>query len=290
MKIIKEENELEKRAKFNRKHNKGLGWFVSLGESVDDDKLDQATPYMLRNDGKLFNVSPIHPYIKYAYESIDKAIEKLATSRLNSLKWFYENTNSIDTKNLIKIICNYLHSTKDIDVDFCDYSEAKQIKPEEVAGYLNLLNDNTNQEFCRFRTSNLLFSGDSNEIYFRISSINFNWFDLIWAVCYKYKHYISDVTICKDANTFGGRFNPYKVNNKELNHIDIDEFLTLSGNPIIENYKSDLDIINNANILLSQGKLITESYLDPIHPDSIHGFYEKQISENLNRDIESLLG
>lgn len=30
MKIIKEENELEKRAKFNRKHNKGLGWFVKL--------------------------------------------------------------------------------------------------------------------------------------------------------------------------------------------------------------------------------------------------------------------
>lgn len=29
MKIIKEENELEKRAKFNRKHNKGLGWFVN---------------------------------------------------------------------------------------------------------------------------------------------------------------------------------------------------------------------------------------------------------------------
>ena len=75
----------------------------------------------------------------------------------------------------------------------------------------------------------------------------------------------------------------------QLNHIDIDEFLTLSGNPIIEDYKSDLDIINNANILLSQGKLITESYLDPIHPESIHGFYEKQISENLNKDIESLL-
>ena len=29
VKIIKEENELEKRAKFNRKHNKGLGWFVN---------------------------------------------------------------------------------------------------------------------------------------------------------------------------------------------------------------------------------------------------------------------
>ncbi|MGM9544669.1 MAG: hypothetical protein ACI3T9_06760 [Romboutsia timonensis] len=29
MKLIKEENELEKRAKFNKKHNKGLGWFVN---------------------------------------------------------------------------------------------------------------------------------------------------------------------------------------------------------------------------------------------------------------------
>lgn len=289
MKIIKEENELEKRAKFNRKHNKGLGWFVSLGESVDNKDLEQATPYMLRNDGKLFNVSPIHPYIKYAYESVDKAIEKLATSRLNSLKWFYENTNSGDTKNLICIICKYLNSTTRIDFDFCDYQNTKQIQPEEIESYLNLLNDNTNQEFCRFRTSNLLFSGDSKEIYFRISSINFNWFDLIWEVCYKYKYSISDTTICKDANTFGGRFNPYKINSKEINHIDIDEFLTLSGNPIIENYNSDLDIIDNANKLLCLGKLVTESYLDPIHPASIHGFYEKQVNENLNQDIESLL-
>lgn len=289
MKIIKEENELEKRAKFNRKHNKGLGWFVSLGESVDDKNLEQATPYMLRNDGKLFNVSPIHPYIKYTYETVDKALQKLSTSRKDSLKWFYKNTNSEDTKNLICIICSYLNKITGIDFDFCDYFEAKQIQPEEVAGYLNLLNDNTNQEFCRFRTSNLLFSGDSKEIYFRISSINFNWFGLIWEVCYKYKYSISDITICKDANTFGGRFNPYKINGKEINHIDIDEFLTLSGNPIIENYNSDLDIIDNANKLLCLGKLVTESYLDPIHPVSIHGFYEKQVNENLNHDIESLL-
>ena len=195
--------------------------------------------YMLRDDSLLFECNTIHPYIKYLFNDTDNnQIEFLFNKNYLALKWFFDHTANSDVQEKIIEFVYAVLNNKFFKIDSekrayfektflnrVDY-ELKKKAVFDIVFLFRELNTLTNQEFCRFRTSNLLFSGDSNEIYFRISSINFNWFDLIWSVCYKYKQYISDVTICKDANTFGGRFNPYKVNNKELNHIDIDEFLT----------------------------------------------------------------
>ena len=72
------------------------------------------------------------------------------------LDWFYDNSLNEETKKLIE---NFDRTKETI----------------ERLWYL------TNQEFCRVRTSNYRYKtgGDNGEIYFRISSENFNWFDLI---------------------------------------------------------------------------------------------------------------
>ena len=101
---------------------------------------------------------------------------------------------------------------------------------------MNLLNDLTNQEFCRVRTSNykVKYGGDNGQIYFRISSVGFNWFDLIWNVVNKFSKDIKEVTVIKDKQTFGGKEFDYYYN-----HLPTDEFLTLKGNSIIESIDSN---------------------------------------------------
>ena len=47
-------------------------------------------------------------------------------------------------------------------------------KGNELYSILEQVSNDVNQEFCRVRTSNLKIGGDSNEIYFRISSNGFN--------------------------------------------------------------------------------------------------------------------
>lgn len=281
----------KKAAEDQRKAMFANGFSESLTEDIDD--LDKATPYMLRNDGNFKNVSPIHPYIKYGHETAQQALDKLADFRLPALKWFYENTRSADTRQLIGSVVKFMISSDLITVDqgnFCkDLNDVYLPKKEEIAGFIDELADNTNQEFCRVRTSGILFRGNSNDIYFRISSIRFNWFDLIWSIVNKYKNFISAVTICKDSNTFGGRFEPYKVSGVAIDGLPTQEFLELPGTPVLEHLKSSVEAINESNNLLMEGKLISESYDKQLHPIHVHSFYESQRSEFLIEDIEHLL-
>lgn len=262
-----------------------------LTGGVDD--LDKATPYMLRNDGDFKNVSPIHPYIKYGHETAQQALNKLSDFRFPALRWFYENTRSADTRQLICSVVKFMISSDLIAADqgnFCkNLSGVYLPKKEEIAGFIDELADNTNQEFCRVRTSGILFRGNSNDIYFRISSIRFNWFDLIWGIVNKYKNFISTVTICKDSNTFGGRFEPYKVGGAAIEGLPTQEFLELPGTPILEHMRSSVEAIDESNNLLMAGKLISESYDKQLHPIHVHSFYESQVSEFLTEDMEHLL-
>lgn len=177
------------------------------------EALDSNTPYMLRKDGALLPCGEAHPYIKYYFEwSDEKNIEELL-KHPESLEWYYNNTLDNNVKQLI----DKFKSEKDVDT-------------------FNKLNDLLNNEFCRVRTSNMKYKygGDNGEIYFRISSTGFNWFDLIWKVVLDNKDYITNVTILKDQQTFGKQFDYYEHKGKKLKHIPIADFLTLSGNPIIE--------------------------------------------------------
>ena len=177
-----------------------------LNESKDT--LFSMTPYMLRNDGALLACGDLHPYIKMSNSASYETNLKTLNSHLDFLDWFYKNSLNDETKELI--------------------NEFKEEPSEEL---MNLLNDLTNQEFCRVRTSNykVKYGGDNGQIYFRISSTGFNWFDLIWNVVNKFSNVIEEVTVMKDKQTFGGKEFDYYYD-----HIPTKDFLLLSGNPLVE--------------------------------------------------------
>lgn len=212
-----------------------------------------ATPYMLRNDGELLTCGNIHPYIKYIIQDSNKnQIKDLFLTYPENLKWFYEHTaKSIikrDIIDFVSIIVNlnpYNFDSNVIDNIKSNYSITSKTGTQfDLEQLFEKLNSETNQEFCRVRTSDLRFGGSDGSIYFRISSIGFNWFNLIWNVVYDNKNFISTVTICKDTQSLGGSITFYKHGDKIMSSIPIDEFITLSGNPVFESkdiFKSRLN-------------------------------------------------
>lgn len=189
-------------------------------EALEEDTkmLDITTPYMLRKDGRLIRCGEIHPYIKMSQAASNETNLKTLESHPEFLDWFEKYCIDDSTASLI------------------DEFE-KETNVANKYDLMNLLNDITNQEFCRVRTSNykVKFGGDNGEIYFRISSNGFNWFDLIWNVVNNYQNQIKNVTVINDKQSKGGKEFDYYYD-----HIPVNDFLTLKGNPIIEELDADL--------------------------------------------------
>ena len=249
--------------------------------------LQKATPYMLRNDGTWLTCGLVHPYIKYIIQDTNaRQIYDLLTGRPDHLKWFYDNTLNIRAKHDIETFVSALVSTDYFNLPTDTIEFLKQTYPikattaskSDIEAVFEKLNDDLNQEFCRVRTSNLRWAGDSNSIYFRISSIEFNWFDLIWKVVYENKNFISDVTICKDTQTFGGALTYYKHGNLIINELPVNDFITLSGKPVIE---SNNVFVNR----LRQAKSLDETFGER-HPYHTHKCYSLFIEDYLNYNFE----
>ena len=199
------EETLKKRRKYYLTHG------ITTSGLLESSSLDITTPYMLRNDGELLKCGDIHPYIKsYRKESLEETLKYLDLHK-SFLDWFYNNSLNKETKDLIE---NFDRTEETV----------------ERLWYL------TNQEFCRVRTSNYRYKtgGDNGEIYFRISSENFNWFDLIWNVCVKYANSIDYITIMKDPQTFGKQFDYIKIGGEEMNKYPLKDFIELEGEPLVE--------------------------------------------------------
>lgn len=184
-------------------------------EALEEDikMLDITTPYMLRKDGRLIRCGEIHPYIKMSQAASNETNLKTLESHPEFLDWFEKYCIDDSTASLI------------------DEFE-KETNVANKYELMNLLNDITNQEFCRVRTSNykVKFGGDNGEIYFRISSNGFNWFDLIWNVVNTYQNQIKNVTVINDKQSKGGKEFDYYYD-----HIPVNDFLTLKGDISLEN-------------------------------------------------------
>lgn len=204
----------------NEERSKELS-LENLKEDIDDDmntsndydygpadSLPEMTPYMLRQDGALLKCGDIHPYIKMSTKTSYETNLHTLNLHPEFLDWFYENTLDPVTKDLID-----------------------KFRKEPTPELMDVLNDLTNEDFCRVRTSNykVKSGGKNGQIYFRISSTNFDWFNLIWGVVAKFVHDIDNVTVMKDSQTFGGKEFDYYYD-----HVPVDEFLTLKGNPEIK--------------------------------------------------------
>lgn len=77
--------------------------------------------------------------------------------------------------------------------------------------------------------SDMSGSGDGS-IYFRVSSNGFNWFDLIWQVAYDNRRSFKTLTIVNDENTD----DVYRINGEKMWQYPIQDFITMSGTPVIE--------------------------------------------------------
>lgn len=249
-------------------------WVVNLKEElIIKESLKKATPYMLRNDGELFECQLLHPYIKVQFEhDTDQAINYLINSDnySYSVQWFYDHTNSDLLKEEIRSLVKSLSEIDKLGklkdkIEF-DYSEANySTNPEDIRPLFEEINDATNQEFCRVRTSSIKYGGYSGDIYFRISSVGFNWFNIIWELVARNKNFIESITICKDTQTFGGRINWYKINGIDIHMIPTEDFLTLKGNPVIEDLEFKSELNNYSYTELCKGNNLLEVY-NNLHP------------------------
>lgn len=270
---------------------------IKLEEDLQTQVLQKATPYMLRNDGQLFECHGYHPYICNVYDQKND-LESLVNERVDELQWFFEHTRNTEIKKYIQIIVNssckfqlvYLDMPENLESRFKITDDTYSCANEkELYSILEWTNAETNQEFCRVRTSDLKLGGSSGDIYFRISSIGFNWFPLIWNLVYSNKNWITSITISRDGSARD--FNQkecYQIKGIQINHLPIDQFLTISGNPIIEEFHTSLPILAEAYRSLGQGKTLSESYPNQ-HPRTILGFYRCQIKEELAYDLSHLL-
>ena len=248
---------------------------------LKEEWLKPATPYMLRNDGLLIDCSPLHPYIKYLIWSDNKSqIELLFNDHFDFLEWFKKNTQHDEVKTEIDKFISAVIRNGSYDINNAiEPKDVVDLSTDDIESMFIELNNEMNQEFCRVRTSNMRFGGTSGDVYFRISSTDFNWFDVIRKLVADNKDFVETVTITTDTQAKGGRPQTYEHNGTKVYQLPTDEFLTLSGNPIIEK--------DNICKELEKGSSLMEAFSN-IHPSHINScFYtlrKNWINENFTQN------
>ena len=253
------EDTLKKRRKYYLTHG------ITTSGLLESTELDATTPYMLRNEGELLKCGEYHPYIKSHRNETLEETKKYLSLHKNFLKWFYDNTLNEEVK---EIISNLKYTQEEID----------------RLWYL------TNQEFCRVRTSNYRYKtgGDNGEIYFRISSGNFNWFDLIWNTCVKYSPSIDYITIMKDPQVFGKQFDYIKIKGEPMNKYPLKNFIELEGEPIVESLEEDIEKHEDLNPLLFEGDSLKPEIKEAIEK-IVNQFVEDLKTDGVKIDVKDII-
>lgn len=218
-------------------------------------------PYMMRNDGKVFEVKydnrriADHPYLLRNPENtgIDDA-KSLIMGGVDDIDWFYKHTNSGYAQKLISRFVEYaikfVSDLRDIGEVSASYADKKNKElskylsstPQIVAtddginGMLDALiiaNEAVNQEFLRFRTGKDPNNSTKLNLYFRVSSIGFDWVNLIDNFILDNYSAISSITITRDPWALGN-YEAYTVGGKDTIVMSVDEWLRHGKNAIIE--------------------------------------------------------
>lgn len=102
----------------------------------------------------------------------------------------------------------------------------------------------TNSDFARVRLGGRYYSNLSGkqDIYFRLGDTTHNWYDKIWAVVNENKNMLSTVTIEIEDDYLAREVHVAKIKGKAVSKMSVDEFLTLSGRPIVEELDNALNI------------------------------------------------
>ena len=215
--------------------------------------------YMIRNDGTLF------PVTVHIYGSVEDIEETLAAA-----EWLYSHTNESKTKeDIVDLVIAYakeldpdvekdevadtlLYTFKHAGYKVCSESFLNSLpykNPETVTVSAKTLNltvvTDLNQEFLRARYGGLYDSSAGNrDMYFRISSVGFNWFDIIWNFVYQNRNAIDTVTITKDEESTGLENYFYKIDGEPALHMPVAEFIEAKGNPVIDSAMTASPVYN----------------------------------------------
>lgn len=252
--------------------------------------------FMIRNDGKAFPV--IQHY--YGNTNVDDVEETIFAG-----EWLFEHTNHSKTKELyitlLKTWINHVYEDKAtyFDKERMLYAFESEIKSRgyvflsfdfvkkhideimesdalyDLEGVNKLVCEELNQEFLRARYGGMYNSSrsTSGEMVFRISSTNFNWFDVIWLFVNKNISKISTVTIVTDEESTG-KAEYYKEKGIVFDNCPVDDFVNLSGNPVFESFEN--------KDKLAQGNSILDSFL-PANYNRIAENYYRMRFNNVNK-------
>lgn len=243
---------------------------IELMNKSMEDKLNESltlknnVPYMMRNDGEVFEViysisGPIdHPYVvdRVRRGESDFIIDSLY-DREKCFKWFFDHTNS---RALRKYIQNYYLALIEVNFEDIinknpilqqltkDFNLTSNIDPiptidldlEGAKLALTIIEDSTNQEFLKFR-----FQSEFNglNMFCRISSKDFNWYDNLCNFLFNHSRQISTITITTDSLAgMENRIKSYK--GQDFIMMSINDFLTLNGRPLVEGFNKIQEIFN----------------------------------------------
>lgn len=206
--------------------------------------------WMIRNDGKAIAV------IQHIYGS-----EVDDEETMYAAEWLYDNTRHNATKIIcIQFIAAYvdkfeyriqnsrsdrlLQIIKDRPYRFISSnfvsSHSKEInettKVDRISARKQVV-DELNQEFLRARFGGMYnTNSSSSEMVFRISSIGFNWYNIIWQFVYERYNSISNVTIVRDEEATGAVDYVYTNNSGDRYWMmPVKDFIEESGSPVVEN-------------------------------------------------------
>lgn len=246
------------------------------------------TAWMLRNDGKAI------PIIQHVYANNESLYETLYAA-----EWLYNNTNLHSTQQAcVYLIAAYGKSLRSIHEDIVNaikedickkpyrFLSAKFIDsikdaiiPADTGSsdidYLSkLVEKELNQQFTRVRYGGLYSTRQSSrELVFRISSVGFNWYPIIWDFVYDWRHLIGSVTIVRDEESTGMNNHVYRSHTGAMyDRMTVDSFLNERGNPILERLVDKYD----------RGNKVTESISNNLAEGG--GIYKSFQAVSLNWD------
>lgn len=244
-------------------------------KQVLTESMDNA--YMIRNDGTAFRMGQ---HVYGSYEEIEET--------LYAAEWLYKHTNHKTTKQTIinfiaswgaqqypemSVVDSILNVIETRPYKFLNAEFIEEIRDEldnsvlykDIDSLNIIVADELNQEFLRARYGGMYnTTAGSREMVFRVSSVGYDWYNIIFTFVYDRKSRIDFVTIVKDEESTG--FNDaYYHRGEPIFRMPIDDFILMRGTPVIEacsintefenRLKSGMNIVDAIDSRMNFGRL-----------------------------------
>lgn len=250
-------------------------------QKLNEDRINSI--YMIRQDNTVYDLSGlnIHPLLNPNWDK--DTLINIMYDVIDNLCWYYNNLRSTETKRDIYELATMLlyynesaiHKFERSGLDI-NREDIYKEEPFDMEGLYKHIALQCAQEFIKVR-----FGGNFNtrfnnikDIYFRVASTGFNWFNMIWEFVVKHEKEIDYVTIVRDKELTGEE-TVYEINNVDIDRMPVKEFINIKGNPIIE---SEDEYIKK----LSLGKTLSEAYGVHNHRHVIQQLKSYRYKDKLN--------